>query len=205
MRAFFATVLAFPTVCWTALLAVCLAYWLAAAGGLTGEHHGDHGGGPEAAGLLGRLGLGGVPAALSLTLLAVAGWLLSYFAHLALLPGVAPALRPLAGAAVLLGSLVLGTLLVGALLRPLRGLLAGREPRSGAGLVGRTGEVASAHVDGTSGRVHVEDGGAGLILEARAVPPDRPGRGTRVVLVAYDPHAHTYLVSPARTGPQGVS
>ncbi|WP_295823258.1 hypothetical protein [uncultured Deinococcus sp.] len=192
MSAFLATVLTFPTVLWSVLLAACGAYWALTAAGLL--HPGDDGG-VEDAGVLARAGLGGVPASVVLTALTLSGWLASYFAHLLLLPGVSGGARALLGLAVLLGSLAVATAVTRALLRPLRAVAARVSPPAARPLAGRVGTVTSPHVDETSGRAAVEDGGAGLILEVRAQPPDRPRRGDRIVILFHDRATNTYAVT----------
>ncbi|MBZ9750687.1 hypothetical protein K7W42_07405 [Deinococcus sp. HMF7604] len=90
MSAFLTTALTFPTVLWSAALVACLLTWGLVALGTLDE--GSLGGGEAGAGLLARLGLGGVPGLLVFTVLAVTGWLGTYLAHLLvlseLLPGV---------------------------------------------------------------------------------------------------------------------
>lgn len=202
MNAFLSTVLSFPTVPWSVLLAGCAVYWALASTGLL--HHGDggvnghaghHAGdGAVGVGLLARVGLGGVPVTVAMTLLAFVGWVLTYFVHLLLLTGLPGGLRAGLGLVTLAASVVVGTALTAVLLRPLRAVnarLSGPRPRP---LAGRVGTVTSAHVDDTSGRAAFEDGGAGLILEVRAPPPDRPRRGDRVVILDHDPVTHTYTV-----------
>ncbi|WP_165795185.1 hypothetical protein [Deinococcus koreensis] len=198
MTAFLQTALSFPTVLWSVLFAFCVVAWGLVAGGLlsSGEDGwaGGDGDAATSAGVLGRLGLGGVPALLVLTLLSFIGWVLTYLLQLLLWPGLPAALRLPVGLLTLLGALVAATLLTSWLLRPLRRLLQKVEPGQPRSLVGRVGQVLSARVDERSGRAAVEDGGAGLILQVRAQPPDQPRRGERVVLLDYDPAENSYLV-----------
>ncbi|MFC6662161.1 hypothetical protein [Deinococcus multiflagellatus] len=123
------------------------------------------------------------------------GWVGTYMAQRLVLSGLPAGVQFGAGVLTLALSLPLAAALTAALLRPLRRLSAQSEPTAAADLVGRRATVASAAVDATSGRVTVDDGGAGLIFEARALPPDRPVRGQRVVLLAYDPETHRYQVA----------
>ncbi|GGS35558.1 hypothetical protein [Deinococcus knuensis] len=214
MNTFLHTALTLPTVLWSVLLTVCAAYWaLSAAGLLDGDSvdhllgadtgtHGPDAGGPDGGagvGLLSRVGLGGVPAGLSLTLLAFVGWVLTYFTHLLLLPLLPGPLSGLAAPVTLLVSLLLGTLVTSAFLRPARALYSRLTPPPPA-LIGRVGEVRSAFVDAHSGRASFEDGGAGLVLQVRTHPPDRPARGAAVVIVSFDAQSGTYLVASELAG-----
>lgn len=201
MNAFLHTVLTFPTLPWSVLLAVSAAYWVLAATGLlhhsgsdAGHHAGDAASHSEGAGMFARIGLGGVPVTVALTALAFTGWVLTYFVHLLLLAGLPDGVRVLLGLVTLVASVIVGVLVTSQLLRPLRMLgarLGSAAPRS---LAGRVGTVTSAHVDERSGRMSVEDGGAGLVLEVRTTPPDRPLRGQRVVILSHDRATHTYLI-----------
>lgn len=161
-------------------------------GQVDGHHHADQ----TEVGLLARLGLDGVPLTLMLTLLSFAGWVVTYFVHLLLLsrlPGVVG--LPL-GLATLLGSLVVAVLITNVSLRPLRPLFARLDTPDTRSLIGATGVVTSFQVNATSGVASVEDGGAGLLLQVRAQPPNQPKRGERVVLIAYNAAENSYLVIP---------
>ncbi|MFS9605730.1 hypothetical protein, partial [Klebsiella pneumoniae] len=60
-------------------------------------------------------------------------------------------------------------------------------------LLGRTGLVRSAVVDGTQGYGSVEDGGAGLNVQMRS--PERAlGRGTEIVLIEHLPEHNAWRV-----------
>ncbi len=202
MTEFLQTALTFPTLLYSVLLAFCVIYWLLAAtglmdldalDGLLGDD-GDSHHASDSAGLLARLGLGGVPIMIVLTVLSFFGWTVTYFVHLLVLQHLPAPLRMLGGIATLVGALVPGVLVTSLLLRPVRKLMVKLRPPVAPRILGRVGTVISPEVDGNQGRAEFADGGAGLILQVRVAPPGRFLRGDRVVLLEHDATANTYLV-----------
>src|SRR5690606_30740421 len=137
MSEFLLTVLTFPTLAYSVVLAVCTIYcalaatWLVETDALDGllGCDGDAGYTSGAAAMLSRLGLSGVPVMVVITVLAFVGWLGTYFVHLLLLAHLGDTLRLIIGAAVAVGMLVPGIFATSALLRPLgRWLLKLRPP-----------------------------------------------------------------------------
>ena len=202
MTEFLQTALTFPTLLYSILLAFCAIYWLLASTGLVDidaldgflggdgdSHHAS-----DSAGLLARMGLGGVPIMIVLTVLTFFGWMCTYFVHLMLLQHLPAPLRMLGGIATLVGALVPGLFITSLLLRPVRKLIVKLRPPVPPSLLGRVGTVISPEVDARQGRAEFADGGAGLILQVRAAPPGGFGRGDRVVLLEHDAAANTYLV-----------
>lgn len=194
--------LSFPTVVFSFVLAVMVVYWLIALLGLVDIDVLDNltlpdGDGLELEGLSGllmRLGLAGIPLTVILTVLAFFSWFVSYYA-VYLLQGMGldgwPSLA--LGIAVLPAAFVAGVMLTSLALRPLRRLLGRIAPRHRKSLLGQVGVVRSPTVNAQQGYVAVEDGGAGLILQARS--PNRSfQRGDRVVLIEYRPDMNHYLV-----------
>lgn len=202
MTEFLQTALTFPTLPYSILLAFCVIYWLLAATGLVdidaldGFLGGDADGGDasDSAGILAKLGLGGVPIMLVLAVLSFFGWLTSYFVQLLLLQHLPAPLRLLGGIATLVGALAPGVVVTSLLLRPVRMLIVKLRPPVPPSLLGRVGTVISPEVDAGQGRAEFADGGAGLILQVRVAPPGRIVRGDRVVLLEHDAIANTYLV-----------
>lgn len=202
MAEFLQTVLTFPTLPYSILLAFCVIYWLLAATGLVDIDaldglpggDGDSSHGSDSAGMLARLGLGGVPIMVVLALLSLFGWLSSYFVQLLVLQHLPGPLRLLGGIAIFVGALVPGILITSLLLRPLRRLIVKLRPPELPSVLGRVGTVISPEVDATQGRAEVADGGAGLILQVRTTTPTTFARGDRVVVLEHDATANTYLV-----------
>ena len=202
MTEFLQTALSFPTLLYSILLAFCAIYWLLAATGLVDIDgldgllggDGDSSHGSDSAGMLARLGLGGVPLMLMLAILAFFGWMACYFVQLLVLQHLPGPLRLLGGIATLVGALVPGVLITSLLLRPLRKLIVKLRPPELPSVLGRVGTVISPEVDASQGRAEVADGGAGLILQVRTTPPATFARGDRVVVLEHDATANTYLV-----------
>jgi len=202
MTVFLTTVLSFPTLIYSVLLAFCVVYWLLAATGIVEFDTIDgwlgsdgHSVEPSTiAGMLARLGLSGVPIMLVLTLVSLFGWLITYFAHLRLLSLVPGPLRWVAGVIVLLVALLPGVLATSVLLRPVAKLIVRLRPPEAASILGRAGNVISPRVDESSGRAQFDDGGAGLILQVRALPSQSFERGQRVVLIEHLPSSNAYRV-----------
>lgn len=210
MLTFLAVALTFPTVLFGILLGVAMLYWLLAATGLVqldlldGLLGGDGGADAfsgEPGGLTGplmRFGLGGVPLTLALTVLLLFAWLLSYFLTVLVLQGsVLGAFTMGWGTRLaILGGALVGALPLAALsLRPARRFFARLQPVPRASFIGMAGVVRSPELTDTQGTVDVQDGGAGLVLQARDAG-GRFRRGDRVVLVEYVEHLNAYRVSP---------
>ncbi|WP_133000224.1 hypothetical protein [Luteimonas arsenica] len=201
MEAFLTTSLDFPTLVYSVLLGVCVVYWLLAATGLV-EIDGldlDLDAEPDGiAGILGRLGLNGVPLMLVLTLVVFFAWVATYFVHLLVLAHVPGPLRWLLGAGVALLALPPAILATAAALRPLRRRLLLLRPPTGVSLLGRVAVVRTPDIDESHGMADLDDGGAGLVLQVRGDPAAGMKRGDRVVLVAHALDSNTWNVVPER-------
>lgn len=203
MELFLHSALAFPTVLFSFLLCLAVLYWLVAALGileidvLDGDFAGD-GEGLELEGLAGlllRLGLGGVPVTLVLTLLVFFAWFASYFVELLLLRHLPLGwLRYPLGLAVAAAALLPAVPLTGMLCRPLRRLFRKVEAPSARSLLGQVARVRSGTVSPRFGEADLDDQGAGLILRIRADESAGFRRGDRVVLLQYLEAEHAYRV-----------
>ena len=202
MTEFLNTVLTFPTLVYSVLLAFCTVYWLLAATGIVDfdavdgwlTTDGDTAEPNVVAGMVARLGLSGVPMMLVLTVLSFFGWLITYFAHLFLLQHLPDGLRWIAGAGTLIVALLPGALVTSLLLRPLAAVIARLRPPVPPSVLGRAGAVISPYADADTGRAQFDDGGAGLILQVRAPPGVTFNRGERVVLLSFDEQRDSYAV-----------
>lgn len=194
MNEFLQTVLGFPTLLYSVALGVLLCYWLLAAKGLVdafGDFHLD-----DLSGLFARLGLDGVPLTVILTVLAIFGWLQTYFVQLLLLSPMPPgALRTLLGASAALLALLPATVLTALTLRPLRRLILrltqSQAPRP---LLGQIATIRSASVSASHGQADFDDGGAGLILQVRDFDNISLRHGDRVVLLEFLDNEHAWRV-----------
>lgn len=202
MTEFLNTVLTFPTLVYSVLLAFCTVYWLLAATGIVDfdavdgwlTTDGDTAEPNVAAGMVARLGLSGVPMMLVLTVLSFFGWLITYFVHLFLLQHLPDGLRWIGGAGTLIVTLLPGALVTSLLLRPLAAVIARLRPPVPPSVLGRAGAVISPYADADTGRAQFDDGGAGLILQVRTLPGERLARGDRVVLIEHLESDNTYRV-----------
>lgn len=208
MQAFLQTALGFPTFIFGVLLLVMLVYWLIALMGML-EHdaldhwlhldlHQHHDGfhlGSELAGLLLKIGLGGIPLTVIVTLLLLFSWLVSYVgAHFLQAPESWGAVQIGIGLVIMAIAVVLGFVITVIVLRPVRSLLQKVAPDEGPKiLLGRTGLVRSSVVNTTQGYGSVEDGGAGLNVQMRTADGELP-RGTQIVLIEQLETANAWLV-----------
>jgi hypothetical protein len=214
----------FPTAVYSVLMIVVVAHWLLSALGILeidtvdgllpdgfggdaahaahGAHdagaHGHHMHGHDGhgeGGLLMKFGLHGVPVMVIVTIIAIVGWLFTYFVDLYLLRTLS--LGPfavLADIAAVFGGLLLAIPVGRLVLTPMRRLLRRYEPVTQRPLLGRYAEVRSPEITQTHGTAWVEDGGAGLILQVRADTPGLFVRGDRVVLIEYLEEHNAYRV-----------
>ncbi|MBX9401323.1 hypothetical protein K4L06_08345 [Lysobacter sp. BMK333-48F3] len=218
MGEFLTTIFSLPTAFYTVLLGVVIGYWLLSALGLVGGEMIDgwiggdgHGhGGPglgdhtladgahhHQQGLfdpLMRLGLGGIPVTVVLSVLIGVSWALTYLADVYLLrhlPGVVAQI--VGGVAAILVAFALAIPVSALALRPLRRLLRKMQPGPARPILGQVAVVRSP-VNAVTGTASMEDGGAGLILQIRDDDPARFQRGDRVVLIEYLEGQNAYRV-----------
>lgn len=210
MNEFLLTIFSFPTVIYTVVLIVAMLYWLCAAfglldlelldvdaSGLEGQlhAHAEHSFAETFAGILLRLGLNGVPVTLVVTLIAIIGWVISYYLSYTefVLLGYGW-VRFIVGIPILIFSFYLAVLATAHIIKPLRKLFAKAEQFVEKKILGQTAIVRSSKVDKYSGEANFDDGGAGLILKVRATGDDQFVRGDRVVLLEYSAEEHIYRV-----------
>ncbi len=209
MSTFLQYALGFPTFIFGALLVFMLLYWVIAFMGLVDvdsiDHWvlfdgSDHAHGVEhsasaLAGLLLKVGLGGIPLTVILTVLFLLSWLASYvMSHF--VPAVQgwTLVNIATGSAVAAAALVAGFFATVLVLRPLRGIVnkiaPAEEPKV---LLGRVGLVRSAVVNASQGYGSVDDGGGGLNLQMRS-PERELTRGTEIVLIEHLPEHNAWRV-----------
>lgn len=193
MDVFFSIISSYPTALFTAWLTISVAYWLITMSGLTGDLADDGLG--DAAGLLSRLGLGGVPFTIVISLMALWSWLCCYFMVLLAMPLLKGSLGSLLlGSLIAISAFIAGIFLTALTLRPVRRLLnrVGGEhvPKV---LAGRTGVIRSNVVNTNQGYASIDDGGAGLILQVRTGGEELP-LGSRIVLIEQLPGSDAWRV-----------
>lgn len=182
--------LAFPTVLFTFLLVVIVGYWLLPVFGIGFD--GDAGGSETAGvtGFLGGLGLGGVPAAVTVSLLVVIAWFVSLVGGV-LFSGV-PALTGVLAAA--LACAWAGTRLI---VLPLRRAARGDRAPSRADFVGRTCVVRTGRVGRDFGQAEVTAAdGSSALVQVRQTGDDAFDAGSTALIFAYDSAGEFFWVMP---------
>lgn len=211
MDPFYQNISSFPTVFFTFFLLLTLLYWLVAVlgfveidaldfdipdaadldvnsdGGLTN---------PDVlAGLMLKLGLVGVPVTIILSLMALFGWLISYYTVHFLFPIIPGGfLQFLVGIPILIFSLYLSAIITAQLIKPLRPLFKAAQQETVKNIVGQVAVVRTSRVDQAFGEAVMEDGGAGLILKVRSTGVDTFKKGDRVVILEHIPESGYYRV-----------
>ena len=130
-----------------------------------------------------RFGLVGVPVTISLSVLVLLGWLLSYYIvhfFFSLIPF--DILRFVVGIPVLIGTLYLAARMTSVIIRPLRPLFQKATQETVKQVLGQTAIVRTTRVDNDFGEASLDDGGAGLILKIRTTGDDKFKKGDRVVI-----------------------
>ncbi|WP_083607943.1 OB-fold-containig protein [Teredinibacter haidensis] len=207
MDPFYAICSSFPTVIFTVLLIFCVLYWVLAVLGLVDidfldfDISDDIDLGDELnnlnvmSGLLLKLGLNGVPFTIVMTMIALLGWMISFFVVYFLYPWVPGViLEFLVGIPVLVGSTYLAAMLTAAMIKPLRPIFKSANQQVEKSIVGQIAIVRTGRVDQSFGEATVEDGGAGLIVKIRSYKDETFSRGDHVVLLEYLATENIYKV-----------
>ncbi|MCF6467288.1 hypothetical protein FAF44_02525 [Nonomuraea sp. MG754425] len=178
MSKFFDNALSFPTVIFTFLLVVVAVYWLTV---ITGLFELDD----DAT----YLGLGGVPAGVTLSLLVALAWLLSLIGGV-IVPGGALIAVPFAAA-------VLAWLAVRALLTPLRRLFPQGDRSSRGDFVGRMCVIRTGTATPDFGQAEVTAAdGSSAVVQVRTTGQDRLVRGDNALIFEYDADGEFFWVMP---------
>lgn len=201
MKPFYDILGSFPTIFFTILLIVVVAYWLLAILGaveisvLDFDVDTDISSTSAITGFMMRLGLHGVPVTIIISLIAIFGWLISYYIvyfFFGLFSG--NILRYVVGVPVLFGSLYAAVMLTAFVIKPLRPFFRKTHQQTIKRVLGQVAVVRSAIVNNRSGEAMLADGGAGLILKVRSSGEAEFYRGDRVVLLEYVPEQFVYRV-----------
>lgn len=208
MTPFYQTVTSFPTAIYSVLLIVCALYWVVAVLGIVDlevidiDLDGDIDSADSdsvqegIAGLLHRLGLGGVPLTIVLTFISIIGWLICYYTtfHGAkLLPDLI-VIRLLAGLLIFVLATYVAVLATAQLIKPLRAMFKKLDYNETKHILGQVVVVRSALVNQSKGEAELNDGGAGLLLNIRSTGDDEFSKGDEVVVVEYLEEKNLYRV-----------
>lgn len=212
MDPFYENISSFPTAIFTFLLCLCLLYWLVAVLGLVEldvldfdvpdmdgavEMNPDSGVNnvEGLAGLAMRFGLYGVPVTIIVSLIALVGWLVSYYAmHYGAAFAPNGPMRWLIGLPVLCIAFYVGVIITAVIIKPLRSLFNKASQQTVQHILGQTAIVRTSRVDRAFGEAALEDGGASLILKIRAHGDEIFTRGDRVVLLERLENENAYRV-----------
>lgn len=203
MTPFYQNIGSFPTVFFTILLVACLIFWLVAILGVVDIDSldlPDVGGGEPgmvngAAGLLMKLGIQGVPIAVSLSFIALFGWTISYNAvHFLQVASFPDPIRWVISTVIFIGAFIGASIITGWVTRPLRGLFIKMSQDFTKSVLGQSAIVRTSRVDEKFGEAVLEDGAAGLILKVRSYAGTQFSKGDKVVLLEYVETDNIYRV-----------
>jgi hypothetical protein len=207
MGSFFDAAFAYPTVIFTALLAVVLFYWVMALIGLVDfeasgldvelelQPDGDAGEISTLATYVVAMGLNGVPFSIVVSLIVLVSWTISCLAGMWVLPLVPTLLLNLiAGTAVLLTSVALSIVATARIVRPMRRLFVTHAAITNASLVGQPCKVLTGKVDEKVGRAEVLQRGAGINIRVWARSPNTLTKGSSARITDYDAGSGRYLI-----------
>lgn len=200
---FFDAVLAFPTVLFSAPLLVVFAYWLTALLGvldiglLDGDADGE--GSPGGlAGVLTAVGLGGMPATVSLSLLVAFAWFTALVGNVVIDSlGLSTPVVVIASLLILLIAVMVAWGAVSGVAVGVRRLLPGTaRVRTGRDLVGRTCTVRTGRVDDGFGQGEVVfDDGSSMTVQVRTIGGELLSSGDTALIFDHDTDGGFYRVS----------
>jgi hypothetical protein len=190
MAQFIDAVLAFPTALFTFLLLAVIGYWLLVVfGGIGLDDDGETG----ATGFTGwpaSLGLGGVSAAVVVSLLVVIAWFVS-------LAGGVLFSGPSALTAVLLAALACAWVFTRLIVSFLRRVLPSERAPSRADFVGRTCVIRTGRVSEGFGQAEVTSAdGSSALVQVRQTGDDVFAAGSTALIFAYDSPGEFFWVMP---------
>lgn len=160
-------------------------------------------GGPLAV-LLRTFGLTGVPLTVSLSLVVLAAWVVTYLTSrtLAATPGADLAVA--LGLGVLAAAFFVGLLFAAVGVKPLKPVFATHQAASVRSFVGQPCTVTTLTVSDRFGQAEVDDGGAGLLVQIRSRRDDDQAqlvKGARALIFDYDSEEEVFLVTPMTDDP----
>jgi hypothetical protein len=209
VSAFTDVISSYPTSVYTVVLGIMLVFWIFAIVGMfdidifpsdTGDDVFDadvdlDGEIPGFIGLLHTLGLTGVPLTLVISIVALLGFVLSYFSSVwILLPLGSDILRYLIGTGILVVSFAVAIPITAQAIKPMKPLFVKHYAPSKRDYIGHLCVVISSKVDSEFGIGSVETHGAPLQVDIRAQAGEIYDKGTRLRIADYDPAQDTFEV-----------
>lgn len=204
MDPFYQNISSFPTVIFTFFLLLFMLFWVVAVLGLVEidaldlpdlDMDIDHVTPDAIAGLIMKFGLHGVPITITLSILTLFGWFISYYAVYFLGDFFGEGVfRFIYGAGVFIAALLMATKITSLLIKPLKPLFKKMEQSTDKLVLGQVAVVRTSRVDDAFGEALLEDGGAGLILKVRATNGNTFKKNDRVVLLEYIDEKNAYRV-----------
>jgi len=193
MNQFHQTATSFPTLIYTILLMICMAFWLVGLLGFGGfdtididtDFDADTGNPEGMAGFLLRYNLNHVPFTIILTFFALFGWILSFLIIVYLRPLIPIwVLSNVFNVVVLVGSAYLSLLLTAQAIRPIRKLFITLNVDEKVYIVGQNAIIRSSQANHISGEALLNDGGAGILLNVRTSSENEVfKKGDEVVII----------------------
>ena len=208
MNPFHQTVTSFPTVIYTLLLIICALYWIIAVLGLVDlevldlDMDGDIDASDSIeaqngiAGILFKLGLNGVPLTIVLTVIAIIGWILCYYAIYfggALIPDFWP-IELAYELVIFVAATFITIMLTAQVIKPIRSLFKRLEADETKHILGQVVVVRSGVANKDRGEALMNDGGAGLLLQIRATGGDEFVKGDEVVVIEQNKEKNLFRV-----------
>lgn len=212
METFIRITASFPTMIFTFLVLLSMLFWLSSFMGLVdadaldidlpeidgqmamnsseGESFGE-----VFVAFLTKLGLGGVPVTIVITLIGFVGYLTSYYlAYLSEFILGITLTKWIVGIPIFIVALYLAVRVTALAIRPLRKFYLKVSQHVEKKILGQTALVRSLRLDAQRGEVDFDDGGAGLILKAKVRGDTEFKKGDRVVLLEYVAEGGFYYV-----------
>lgn len=202
MGTFLDIVFSFPTVVYTAIVGLCIFFWMLVIAGGMGIEFFDFDVAVDAAAeeagytmaeFLSALGVGTVPFSIMLTVFAFWGWIMSYVSTLAIQQVIDPPLLLQFG--LLIAVTAVTVPLTGLVTYPLRQLFDTGGDTTET-LTGSVCEITTSSVGEDFGRASVYHNGADLVLSVRCDEDNSLGRGDEALILQHDEAADVYWVEP---------
>lgn len=204
MDPFYQNVSSFPTVFFSFFLLLFMLFWLVAVLGVVEiealdlpdiDLDSDVTAPGAVAGIIMKFGLHGVPITITLSLISLVGWSLSYYLVYFFGAGFSDGLMHYVfGVPVFIVSLYLALRITAVVIKPLKPLFKKMQQSTEKMVLGQAAVVRTSRVDEGFGEAVVEDGGAGLILKVRSFGENKFKKGDRVVLLEYVADKNIYKV-----------